>query len=79
MAREHRGDCPPLWTTIEFLALEIGCVHQPLNEWVKRDEVDNASETGVTKIELQRLKELEREKKELRKAKEIRKLDSAFF
>ena len=66
-------------TTIESLAPKIGCVPQTLNEWVKRDEIDNGTRAGVTTTELQRLKELERENKELRKANEILKLASAFF
>jgi transposase-like protein len=79
MVREHRGDYPSLWATIESLAPKIGCVPQTLNEWVKRDEIDNGTRGGVTTTELQRLKELERENKELRKANEILKLASAFF
>ena len=77
MVREHRGDYPSLWATIESLAPKIGCVPQTLNEWVKRDEIDNGTRAGVTTTELQRLKELERENKELRKANEILKLASA--
>jgi transposase-like protein len=79
MVREHRGDYPSLWATIESLAPKIGCVPQTLNEWVKSDEIDNGTRAGVTTTELQRLKELERENKELRKANEILKLASAFF
>ena len=79
LVREHRGDYPSLWATIESLAPKIGCVPQTLNEWVKRDEIDNGTRAGVTTTELQRLKELERENKELRKANEILKLASAFF
>ncbi len=52
---------------------------QTLNEWVKRDEVDNGVREGVTTSESQRMKELEREVKELRRANEILKLASAFF
>jgi transposase-like protein len=79
MVREHRGDYPSLWATIESLAPKIGCVPQTLNEWVKRDEIDNGTRAGVMTTELPRLKELERENKELRKANEILKLASAFF
>ena len=52
---------------------------QTLNEWVKRDEIENGMRAGVTTTDQQRLKELERENKELRKANEILKLASAFF
>lgn len=60
-------------------APKIGCVPQTLNEWVKRDEIDNGMRAGVTTTDQQRLKELERENRELRKANEILKLASAFF
>jgi transposase-like protein len=79
MVREHRDEYPSLWAAIESIAPKIGCVPQTLNEWVKRDEIDNGTRAGVTTTELQRLKELERENKELRKANEILKLASAFF
>ncbi|WP_307701015.1 IS3 family transposase [Variovorax paradoxus] len=79
MVQEHRGEYPSLWAAIESIAPKIGCVPQTLNEWVKRDEVDNGVREGVTTSEAQRLKELEREVKELRRANEILKLASAFF
>jgi transposase len=57
----------------------IGCTPQTLNDWVKRDEVDNGERAGLTTNERERLKALERENKELRKTNEILKLASAFF
>ena len=79
MVREHRGEYPSLWATIESIAPKIGCVPQTLNEWVKRHQIDTGAKDGVTTSDLQRLKELERENKELRRANEILKLASAFF
>ena len=79
MVQEHRGEYPSLWAAIESIAPKIGCVPQTLNEWVKRDEIDNGARAGIATTDLQRLKELERENKELRKANEILKLASAFF
>ena len=79
MVHEHRGEYPSLWAAIESIVPKIGCVPQTLNEWVKRDEVDNGVREGVTTSESQRMKELEREVKELRRANEILKLASAFF
>ena len=79
MVQEHRGEYPSLWAAIESIAPKIGCVPQTLNEWVKRDEIDNGMRAGVTTTDQQRLKELERENRELRKANEILKLASAFF
>ena len=78
MVQEHRGEYPSLWAAIESIGPKIGCVPQTLNEWVKRDEVDNGVREGVTTSESQRMKELEREVKELRRANEILKLASAF-
>ena len=79
MVQQHRGEYPSLWAAIESIAPKIGCVPQTLNEWVKRDEIDNGMRAGVTTTDQQRLKELERENRELRKANEILKLASAFF
>ena len=79
MVREHRSEYPSLWAAIESIAPKIGCVPQTLNEWVKRDEIDNGARAGVTTTDLQRLKELERENRELRKANKILKLASAFL
>ena len=79
MVQEHRGEYPSLWAAIESIAPKIGCVPQTLNEWVKRDEIDAGARSGVTTLDMQRLKELERENKELRRANEILKTASAFF
>lgn len=79
MVREHRGEYPSLWATIESIAPKIGCVPQTLNEWVKRDEIDSGVRDGITTSEGEQMKALEREVKELRKANEILKLASAFF
>ena len=43
LVQEHRSEHPSLWAVIESIAPKIGCVHQTLLEWVKRDEVDNGS------------------------------------
>ena len=79
MVQQHRGEYPSLWAAIESIAPKIGCVPQTLNEWIKRDEIDNGMRAGVTTTDQQRLKELERENRELRRANEILKLASAFF
>ena len=79
MVREHRGEYPSLWATIESSAPKIGCVPQTLNEWVKRDQIDSGVREGITTSEREQMKALERENRELRKANEILKLASAFF
>ncbi len=79
MVQEHRGEYPSLWSAVESIAPEIGCVPQTLPDWMKRQEVDTGVREGVTATEAQRVKELEREVKELRRANEILKVASAFF
>jgi transposase len=79
MVQEHRGEYPSLWAAIESIAPKIGCVPQTLNEWVKRDEVDNGQREGLSTSEREQLKALQREVKELRRANDILKTASAFF
>jgi transposase len=79
MVQEHRGEYPSLWAAIESIAPKIGCVPQTLNEWVKRDEVDNGQREGLSISEREQLKALQREVKELRRANDILKTASAFF
>jgi len=68
-----------LWAALESIAPKIGCVPQTLNDWVKRDEVDNGQREGLTTSEREQLKALQREVKELRRANDILKTASAFF
>lgn len=63
----------------ESIAPMIDCTPQTLNDWVKRDEIDNGERAGLTTSERERLKTLERENKELRKTNEILKLVRALF
>ena len=79
MVREHRGEYPSLWATIESIAPKIGCVPQTLNDWVKQQEIDTGVREGLNTEERAHMKALEREVKELRRANEILKLASAFF
>ena len=68
-----------MWSAIGSIAPKIGCVSQPLHEWVKGMEVDTDVRGGVTAIEAQRVKDVEQEVKEMRRANEILKLASASF
>jgi transposase-like protein len=79
MVQEQRGQYPSLWSAVESIAPEIGCVPQTLPDWVKQAEVDSGERAGLSTAEAQRIKDLEREVKELRRANEILKLASAFF
>lgn len=79
MVQEHRGEYPSLWAAIESIAPKIGCVPQTLNEWVKRDGVDNGQRECLSTSEREQLRALQREVKELRRANDILKTASAFF
>jgi transposase-like protein len=79
MVQEQRGQYPSLWSAVESIAPEIGCVPQTLPDWVKQAEVDSGERAGLSTAEAQRIKDLEREVKELRRANEILKLASALF
>ncbi len=78
MVQEQRGEYPSLWAAIESIAPKIGCVRQPLHDWVKREEIDGCQRDGLTSSERERLKQLGRENKELRRANDILKAASAF-
>ncbi len=41
LVREQRSEHPSLWAAVESIAPMIGCTPQTLNDWVKRDEIDN--------------------------------------
>ncbi len=52
---------------------------RPLNEWVKKTEVDSGKRGGVPTDVAEKLKALERENRELRQANEILRKASAYF
>jgi len=54
-------------------------VPQTLLEWIKRAEIDAGRRPGTTKVEVQRVKDLERDNKEWRRANDIPRTASAFF
>jgi transposase len=61
MVLEVRKDHPSQWSAVESVASKIGCVPQPLLEWVKRHEIDAGSRDGVSTEKRERIKTLERE------------------
>ena len=58
MVQEHRGSYQSLWAAVESIAPKIGCVPQPLLEWVKRVEVDTGTREGVPLAQAQRVEDL---------------------
>ena len=56
MVQEHRGEYPSLWAAIESIAPKIGCVPQPLHEWVRKQEIDTGMREGTTSEERDRIK-----------------------
>lgn len=46
MVLDHEGDYPSRWTTLISIAEKIGCSARPLNEWVKKAEVDSGKCAG---------------------------------
>ncbi|GAB4073437.1 hypothetical protein KHC28_23960 [Ancylobacter sonchi] len=61
------------------IADKIGWTARPLNEWVKKTEVDAGKRAGVPTDVAEKLKTLERESRELRQANEILRKASAHF
>jgi len=53
------------------ISAKIGCAPQPLNEWVKKAEVDSGRRAGIPTQMAEKMKALERENRELRQANEI--------
>ena len=61
------------------VAGKIGCTAQTLNEWVKKNEVDNGKRAGVPADVAENPKALERENRELRQTNDILGKASACF
>jgi transposase-like protein len=54
------------WATVSSIAAKIDCTAQPLNEWIKKAEVDSGMRAGVPTDVAERLKALGRENRDLR-------------
>jgi transposase len=79
MVLEHKGDYSSQWQAICSIAAKIGCSPDSLRNWVRRADIDEGREDGMTSDDRERIKALEREVKELRRANDILKTASAFF
>jgi transposase-like protein len=76
---DHAHEHPSRWQAIVSISAKIGCSAHPLNEWVRKAEVDTGKRAGVTSDMSAKLKALERENRELRQANEILRKASAYF
>jgi transposase len=80
MAREVRPDYPSEYAAIESVAKQLGIgTPETLRKWIRQDEIDVGSRSGVTSQESADLRKLRAEVRELRRANEILKAASAFF
>ena len=76
---DHEHEHSSRWSAIMSVVGKIGCTAQTLNEWVKKNEVDNGKRVGVPTDVAKNPKALERENRELRQANDILGKASACF
>ncbi len=79
LVRQLRKELGTTHGTVQRVADQIGCGVESLRTWVKRADVDEGVEPGLTSVEAARIKELEQENRELRRANDVLKRASAFF
>lgn len=79
LVRQLREELGTSHGTIQRVADQIGCGVESLRIWVKRADVDDGVEVGVTTAEQRRIGELEQEDRELRRANDVLKRASTFF
>ena len=59
LVREHRGEHPSEWATIESIAKKLGMTPETLRKWLRRDAVDHGHRPGTPSSERERVRELE--------------------
>ena len=79
LVRQLRKELGTKHGTIQRVADQIGCGTESLRTWVRRADIDDGVEPGVTSGEAARVKELEQEVRELRRANEVLRRASVFF
>lgn len=79
LVRQLRKELGTSHGTIQRVADQIGCGVESLRIWVRRADVDDGVEPGVTTVEAKRIRELEQENRELRRANDLLKRASSFF
>ena len=76
---DHEHEHPSRWAAIVSVSSKIGCTAQTLNEWIKKNEVDDGRRAGVPTEVAEKRMALERENRELRQANKILRKASAYF
>lgn len=82
MLLEQRSEYKSEHAAFNSIAPKIGCNPDTLKAWVRQHERDfetRSSDSNLTTVERQRLKELEREVRELRRSNDILRQASAYF
>lgn len=79
MVTEHEAEHPTRWAAISSIAARIGYSAHPLNDWVKKAEVDSGKHAGLPSDVARKIKALQRESRELRQANETLRNAFAYF
>ena len=80
MYHECHPDQPTDWAAMGHVANLLGiATAETLREWVRQDQIDQGSRSGVSSEESAEIKRLKRENAELRRANAILKAASVFF
>jgi transposase len=79
LVRQLRKELGTTHGTVQRVADQIGCGVESLRTWVKRADIDDGVEPGVTSQQERRIRELEQENRELRRANDLLKRASSFF
>jgi transposase len=78
--REHPGEYPSEWSTIQSISAKIGCTAETLRRWIRQSQkACGEAKKGSISSEPERIKALEREVRELRQADEMLRKASACF
>jgi transposase len=79
LVRQLRKELGTDHGTVQRVAEQLGYGTESVRSWVKRADIDDGVEPGVTTVDAERMRQLEQENRELRRANEILRRASAFF
>jgi transposase-like protein len=79
LVAEQQGQGDSQWKAIGAVSSKLGCTHEALRRWVRQEERDRGTRSGLSTAERERLKALEQENRQLKRANEILRKASAFF